>query len=173
MGRLLSLTVIMVSVGCVSSPTFETTEQIQLQFVGTGAVLPFSGHDGDQFSSYVTEELILRKVRTVDEGQVRTILSEQRINIADISDDEVNLSKLCESFGADTLVIGSIDPVISSQSGESMRKVSNASISFFSLNEGGVIASAHYSASPGASFSRLMLYPKCAEQLVDKVVRPP
>ena len=47
--------------GClVPKPSIRATKQIQIQSIGTVAVLPFSGHDGEQFSDHVTQELILR-----------------------------------------------------------------------------------------------------------------
>jgi hypothetical protein len=171
MNKLLLIIMAVVMVGC-ASPTIRATSQIQIQSVGTVAVLPFNGHNGSQFSDYVTQELILRGAKVVERSIVASVLREQRLSVADISTGGVNLGKLGGLLGVETFVVGSVSPIIVYASGAPSGKVSNASIRFVRIKDGAILASAIYSANTEL-LAGSMLYPNCAGKLVDKIISSP
>ena len=173
MKQILLLVMTVALVGClVPEPSIRATSQIQIQSAGTVAVLPFSGHNGHQFSDYVTQELILRGAKVVERSKVNSVLQEQKLSVADISAGGVNLGKLGGLLGVETFVVGSVSPIIVYASGAPSGKVSNASIRFVRIKDGAILASAIYSANTEL-LAGSMLYPNCAGKLVDEIISSP
>jgi hypothetical protein len=172
MKQILMLMMAVVMVGCASPPTIRATSQIQIQSVGTVAVLPFNGHNGHQFSDFVAQELILRGAKVVERSKVASVLQEQKLSIADISTGGVNLEKLGGLLGVETFIVGSVSPITVYESGGPSGKVSSASIRFVRIKDGIILASAVYSANTEL-LAGSVLYPKCAEMLVAKIIASP
>ena len=98
-------------VGC-AMPTIKTTEKLTIQAVGTVAVLPFDGYNGNQFADACTQELMLRGVKVVERSRVMSVLLEQGLSVTQITSGSVNYEKIGGLLGVDTVVIGSVSPII-------------------------------------------------------------
>jgi len=150
--------------GC-SSPTIKTTKQLTPNDVGTVAVLPFSGINGSQFADAVTQELVMNDVAVVERSMVVSILTEQGLSILDITEGRGNYSQIGGLLGVDSLVLGSVSPIIVYASGAPSGKVSTASIRIVSVKDGTIIGSTSYNANTEL-LAGSVLYPKAAEKMI-------
>jgi curli biogenesis system outer membrane secretion channel CsgG len=148
-----------------ASPKIKTTKQITPDDAGTVAVLPFSGINGSQFSDAVTQELIMNNVRVVERSRVMAILSEQGLSMSQISEGGGNYSQLGGLLGVDSLVLGSVSPIMVYESGAPSGKVSTASIRIVSVKNGTILAATSYNANTEL-LRGSVLYPKAAEKMI-------
>jgi TolB-like protein len=153
--------------GC-ATPTIKATRKLSVQSVGTVAVLPFDGHRGDQFADSVTQELMLRGVQVVERSRVRSVLLEQGLSVAQIASGRVNYEKIGGLLGVDTVVVGSVSPIIVYVSGAPSGKVSTAALRFVAIKNGAILGTATYDANTEL-LAGSVLYPKAAEKLVQEL----
>jgi hypothetical protein len=139
---------------------------LNLGQLGVVAVLPFAGHNGDQFSNSVAQELILRGAKIVERSNITSVLIEQGLSIADITSGRINYEKYGGLLGVDTIVIGSVSPIVVYMSGAPSGKVSTAGMRVVSVKTGMVVGSATYSANTEL-LAGSVLYPEAAERLVN------
>jgi hypothetical protein len=160
-----------VIVGC-AAPTIKSTKKIPLNSLGTLAVLSFDGHNGHQFADHITQELILRGARVVERAKVHSVLREQRLSVQDIAKGTINYENLGGLLGVETVIVGSVSPIYVYASGAPSGKVSTASLRLIRINDGIIIGSVTYSANTEL-LAGSMLYPKCAEKIVSKIISSP
>jgi hypothetical protein len=154
--------------GC-ATPTVKATMKLTVPSFGTVAVLPFEGYNGDQFADAVTQELILRGIRVVERSRVMSVLLEQGLSVAEITSGRVNYEKLGGLLGVDTIVVGSVSPIIVYASGAPSGKVSTAALRFVSVGNSAILGSATYNANTEL-LAGSVLYPKAAEKLVNAIL---
>ena len=158
-----------VAVGC-ATPSIKSTKQVPISSIGTVAVLAFEGHNGDQFADHVTQELIFRGARVVERRIVSSVLNEQRLSVSAITKGNATYEKLGGLLGVETLIVGSVSPIYVYESGAPSGKVSTASLRLIRIKDGTIAGSVAYSANTEL-LAGSMLYPKCAEKLVNKNTR--
>ena len=146
-------------------PTIKATKHLSAESVGTVAVLPFSGYHGDQFADSVTQELMMRGVQVVERTRVMSILSEQGMSVADMTSGKVNYETLGGLLGVDSIVVGSVSPIVVYVSGAPSGKVSTAALRFVSVKNAAILGAATYDANTEL-LAGSMLYPKAAEKLI-------
>jgi len=164
---IISILICVFVAGCLT-PTIKATKKLSVQSVGTVAVLPFDGHRGDQFADAVTQELILRGVQVVERSRVLSVLLEQGLSVTQIASGRINYEKIGGLLGVDTLVVGSVSPIIVYASGAPSGKVSTAALRFVAVKNGIVLGAATYDANTEL-LAGSVLYPKAAEKLVQKL----
>jgi hypothetical protein len=152
-------------VGCAATPTLKATSKLNVDQLGVVAVLAFDGHNGDQFADSVAQELMIQGIRIVERSKITTVLIEQGISDTDTTGGYVNYEKISGLLGIDTIVIGSVSPIIVYISGAPSGKVSTAAMRFVSIKTGTVVGSATYSANTEL-LAGSVLYPEAAERLV-------
>ena len=150
--------------GC-ATPTIKATKKLSIQSLGTVAVLPFDGYHGDQFADAVTQELMLHGVQVVERSRVTSVLLEQGLSVAEIASGRVNYERLGGLLGVDTIVVGSVSPIIVYVSGAPSGKVSTAALRFVDVKNGVILGAATYDANTEL-LAGSVLYPKAAEKLV-------
>jgi hypothetical protein len=163
---IISIIVSVFVAGC--APTIKATKKLSSQLVGTVAVLPFNGHHGDQFADSVTQELMLHGVNVVERSRVQSVLVEQGLSLAQIASGGVNYEKIGGLLGVDTIVVGSVSPIVVHISGVPSGKISTAALRFVSVKNSVILGAATYDADTEFLLGT-ELYPKVAETLVQKL----
>lgn len=165
-GILLAIVLAAIS-GCVTSsfsPTIKTTKKLNAGQLGVVAVLPFTGHNGEQFADSVAQELLMRGTKIVERSHITSILIEQGLSVADITSGRVNYEKIGGLLGVNAIAIGSVSPIVVYISG-TYRGVKTAAIRIVSVETGMVIGAVTYSANTeNLAFS--VTYPEVAERLI-------
>ena len=169
MKRIITFFVIFFFIGC-ATPTIKATKKLTVDPLGVMAVLPFDGHHGDQFADSVAQELMLRGARIVERSRITSVLVEQGLSVADLTSGRVNYDKIGGLLGVDTIVIGSVSPIVVYISGAPSGKVSTASMRIVSVKTGTIVGSATYSANTEL-LAGSVLYPEAAERLVHALIQ--
>ena len=164
MKRIVAFVVSLFLIGC-ATPTIKATKKLNVDSLGVVAVLPFDGHHGGQFADSVAQELMLRGARIVERSRITSVLVEQGLSVADITSGRVNYEKIGGLLGVDTIVIGSVSPIVVYISGAPSGKVSTAAMRIVSVKTGTVVGSATYAANTEL-LAGSVLYPEAAERLV-------
>jgi hypothetical protein len=156
--------------GCaIATPTIKATKELDIQSLGMVAVLPFNGHHGDQFADSVAQEFMIRGARIVERSRIISVLMEQGMSVADITSGRINYEKIGGLLGVDTIVVGSVSPIVVYASGAPSGKVSTAAMRLVSVNTGAVVGSATYAANTEL-LAGSVLYPEAAERLVRALI---
>ena len=156
-------------IGC-PAPTIKATHELNAEQLGVMAVLSFDGHNGDQFADSVAQELIIRGATIVERSRITSVMVEQGLSVADITSGRINYEKVGGLFGVDTIVIGSVSPIIVYASGAPSGKVSTAAMRVVSVKTGIIVGSATYSANTEL-LAGSVLYPEAAERLVHALIQ--
>jgi len=164
MKRMVAVILSLFLIGC-ATPTIKATKQLSIDPLGVVAVLPFAGHHGDQFADSVAQELMFLGARIVERSRITSVLIEQGLSIADITRGQINYEKIGGLLGVDTLVLGSVSPIVVYASGAPSGKVSTAAMRVVSVKTGTVVGSATYSANTEL-LAGSVLYPEAAARLV-------
>jgi hypothetical protein len=164
MKRMIAFILSLFLIGC-ATPTIKATQKLNIDPLGVVAVLPFAGHHGDQFADSVAQELMLRGVRIAERSRIISVLIEQGLSMADITSGQMNYEKIGGLLGVDTLVLGSVSPIVVYVSGAPSGKVSTAAMRVVSVKTGTVVGSATYSANTEL-LAGSVLYPEAAARLV-------
>ena len=167
MKRIVAFVLSLFLIGCatLTIPTIKATKKLNVDPLGVVAVLPFEGHHGDQFADSVAQELMLRGARIVERSRITAVLVEQGLSITDITSGRVNYEKIGGLLGINTIVIGSVSPIVVYISGAPSGKVSTAAMRIVSVTTGTVIGSVTYAANTEL-LAGSVLYPEAAERLV-------
>jgi len=164
---LLSLTV-MFLVSC-GAGTINVSSTVKARSLGVTAVLPFNGHGGDLFSDLVANEFLSRNVSLVERTRLAAVLNERNLQLNDIVSGKIDPIEIGKVLGVNTLVFGSVSPIIVYISGASSGKVAAASLRLVSMSSGQVLSSATYNNStdflPGSP-----TYPEVAAMLVEQLL---
>lgn len=169
MKRIIAFVVSFFLIGC-ATPTIKATKKLHVDPLGVVAVLPFDGHHGDQFADSVAQELMLRGARIVERSRITSVLVEQGLSVADLTSGRVNYDKIGGLLGVDTIVIGSVSPIVVYISGAPSGKVSTAAMRIVSIKTGTIFGSATYSANTEL-LAGSVLYPEAAERLVRALIQ--
>ena len=163
----LSAVLIAFAAGC-SSPTTTATAKLNIQSLGTVSVVPFDGYNGEQFSEAIIQQLLMKGARLVDRARLNSVLIEQGLSVASITQGAVDLRRVGGLLGVDVIVTGSVSPIVVHVSGAPSGKVSTASMRFVSVKTGEILGAASYAANT-EYLSGSVLYPEAARRLVNQV----
>lgn len=169
MRKVLSILLCFGLMGCAGLPIVKATGKLQVVNLGTVTVLPFDGYRGDEFSDFISQELMLHGVSVMERSRVISLLMEKGINITDFVKGTVNYEKLSGIAGVKVLVIGSVSPITVYESGGPSGKVSAATLRFVSVNDGKILGVATYNANTELLMGSV-LYPEAAEKLVASIL---
>lgn len=164
MERIVASLVTLFLIGC-AMPTIKSTKKMNVESLGVVAVLPFDGHHGDQFADFVAQELMLRGAKIVERSRITSVLVEQGLSVADITSGRVNYERIGGLLGVDTIVIGSVSPIVVYISGAPSGKVATAAMRVVSVKTGTIVGSVTYAANTELLVGSA-LYPEVAERLV-------
>ena len=173
MKRMIAFGLSLFLIGCAAvapTPTIKATKKLNVEPLGVVAVLPFAGHHGDQFSDSVVQELMLRGAKIVERPRITSVLIEQGLGVADITSGRINYEKIGGLLGVDTIVVGSVNPIVVYISGAPSGKVSTAAMRIVSVKTGMIVGSATYSANTEL-LAGSVLYPEAAARLVRALIQ--
>ncbi len=107
-------------------------------------------------------------VNVVERSRVQSVLVEQGLSLAQIASGGVNYEKIGGLLGVDTIVVGSVSPIVVHISGVPSGKISTAALRFVSVKNSVILGAATYDADTEFLLGT-ELYPKVAETLVQKL----
>lgn len=166
--RALSVALFTILLASCASPTTVGTTQVNPMALGIISVFPFNGYNGEQFSNEVEQQLMLRGAKLVDRARIISILAEQGLSVANITEGSVDFRKVGGLLGVDVVVTGSVSPIIVYATGVPSGKVSAASLRMISVQTGEILATASYSANTDL-LAGSVLYPEAAKRLVTQI----
>ena len=108
---------------------------------------------------------MLQGASIAERSRITSVFIEQGLSMADITSGHMNYEKIGGLLGVDTLVLGSVSPIIVYVSGAPSGKVATAAMRVVSVKTGTVVGAATYAANTDL-LAGSVLYPEAAARLV-------
>lgn len=168
--RTLLLAMILASTTGCTSQTWEVTRPLQKKDIGKVSVIRFTGHNAGVFEDFVITELVNLGVPVVERSRIISVLTERELSLNDLTEGRVKPEIIKKLAGVDTLVFGSITPIVVYVSGAMSGKVSSASLRFVDTQTGNIISSASFSANSDL-LALAPTYYGVASKLIRRIVK--
>jgi len=160
---------ILVTVSCTSQ-TWEVSRPVRKTDLGKVAALQFSGPNSEVFEALVVSELLKAGVTVIERTRLLSILIENNLSISDITEGRKSSTIVKKLAGVDTLIYGSIVPIVVYVSGGISGKVSAASIRFVDSQTGAIITTSTFGTDSDL-LAPAPTYSQVAKRLIGQLFR--